>query len=640
VIKWLRKLAAALPSRRRGAGVAASRRLGAGRFVLIIAIFAAIQAIILGLCLTAIDGINITRAYVAGEDIYSKAQKEAAINLRRYIVFGDERFMGDFRRSLAVPLGDRLAREELDLPHPDMAKVYRGLRQGQNDPHDMPGLAQLYRWVGWWGPFARAVEDWRAADALVDQLARLGEEIVLARASGPSTDPVRDPYIGRVNLLDEHLTVLENEFARHMGEAARAARDIVVWGLVLSSIVLWAIGVTLGWRTFRSSIRAERDLAKSEERFRDFARVSSDWFWEVDTARRVTYLSARAITGSGRDATDFIGKTLVEIAGGDPNEEKWRGHAADLAAQRAFRDFVYSYVYPDGSERFWSVSGAPIHDESGKFLGHRGTGTDITREVLAQRSLEQAKEQAEMANRAKSEFLANMSHELRTPLNAILGFAEIIRDRLLGAIGNARYAEYAADIHGSGTHLLGIINDILDLSKVEAGRLELVEEIVDVENVVKSVALLMRERVAAAGLVLKTDLPDAPLLIRADERKLKQVLMNLLSNAVKFTPVGGEIAVKVAVDGARGIVLEVRDTGIGIAPHDIARALSPFGQVDSTLSRRYQGTGLGLPLAMSLIELHGGTLELASAPGKGTSVRAVLPAERLVQRDMRRWGVA
>jgi signal transduction histidine kinase len=259
----------------------------------------------------------------------------------------------------------------------------------------------------------------------------------------------------------------------------------------------------------------------------------------------------------------------------------------------------------------------------------------VTREVRAQRSLEHAKDQAEMASRAKSEFLANMSHELRTPLNAILGFAEIIRDRLLGPITD-RYAEYAHDIHSSGTHLLRIINDILDLAKVEAGRLELIEEIVDIQSIVKGVTLLLRERVANAGLTLKTELPDPLLPIRADERKLKQVLMNLLSNAVKFTPSGGQIAVRASIAGARGLVIEVSDTGIGIAAEDVERALSPFGQVDSRLNRRYEGTGLGLPLARALAELHGGTLTLDSTPGQGTTVWITLPPDRLVEHEMRR----
>jgi signal transduction histidine kinase len=222
-------------------------------------------------------------------------------------------------------------------------------------------------------------------------------------------------------------------------------------------------------------------------------------------------------------------------------------------------------------------------------------------------------------------------------LNAIIGFAEIMRDRLLGSIGNPRYAEYADDIHSSGTHLLGIINDILDLSKVEAGRLELTEELIDLNVIVKSTVALLRERAAAGGLEIKTELMRPKLMIRGDERKLKQIVTNLLSNAVKFTPAGGEIVVTARIDERR-VVLDVRDTGIGIAPEHVARALSPFGQVDSRLSRRYEGTGLGLPLARALAELHGGTLTLDSAPGRGTTVCVTLPPERVVELPQRRTG--
>jgi len=266
--------------------------------------------------------------------------------------------------------------------------------------------------------------------------------------------------------------------------------------------------------------------------------------------------------------------------------------------------------------------------------------TRSARRVVSQRAqeaLRQAKNQAEGASRAKSEFLANMSRELRTPLNAIIAFAEIMRDRLLGSIGNPRYAEYADDIHSSGMHLLGIINDILDLSKVEAGRLELSEDIIDLHEIIKSALGLLRERAAAGEPVVSTELAGALLPIRGDERKLKQVMANLLSNAVKFTPAGGEIVVSSRVEERR-IVVEVRDTGIGIAPEHVARALSPFGQVDSRLSRRYQGTGLGLALACALVDLHGGALSLDTATGRGTTVRVSLPRERLVELEQRRTG--
>jgi signal transduction histidine kinase len=248
----------------------------------------------------------------------------------------------------------------------------------------------------------------------------------------------------------------------------------------------------------------------------------------------------------------------------------------------------------------------------------------------AYEALCKAKEEAEAANQAKSGFLATMSHELRTPLNVIIGFSDMIVREVMGQIGNEHYRSYITDIHSSGTHLLEIINDILDLSKAEAGKLELSEEIFDLRQTIRSVEKLTGSQAQGAGLCTAFRFPKDLPLLRADERKTKQVLINLIGNAVKFTPRGGVIEVAGRLDRQAGLAITVADTGIGIAPEDLQRVLEPFGQVDSSLSRLHQGTGLGLPLVKAIMGLHGGTLDLKSEVGVGTTVTVVFPRERMV----------
>jgi len=237
--------------------------------------------------------------------------------------------------------------------------------------------------------------------------------------------------------------------------------------------------------------------------------------------------------------------------------------------------------------------------------------------------------EADKANRAKSEFLANMSHELRTPLNAIIGFSDVLRAELFGSIGNDRYAEYVRDINDSGKHLLEIINEILDLAKAESGKISLAEDEIDLLGCIQDAVRICRGRAMSSDIQLQMIASSEPVFCLVDERLVRQILLNLLTNAIKFSHPGGKVTVSVRADRAKGIVLVVKDNGIGIAPDDILRVQNPFEQVDTSLARKYGGTGLGLPLTRKLIELHGGTMLLESELGRGTSVTVVLPADRL-----------
>ena len=258
------------------------------------------------------------------------------------------------------------------------------------------------------------------------------------------------------------------------------------------------------------------------------------------------------------------------------------------------------------------------------------TFRDISERKRIEAAERKAMEHAVAASRAKSEFLANVSHELRTPLNAIIGFSEMITNEMFGPIGQSQYAEYVVDIHGSALHLLDVINDILDMSKIEAGEMQLMEQATEVEDVVRSCLRLINERAKSAGLTVSSDVSTDVGQIYVDPRLVRQILLNLLSNAVKFTPAGGTVTVSCGLREEGEFFFAVKDTGIGMSEEDMERAQLPFGQADASLERKYEGTGLGLPLVKSMTELHGGTVELESEVGVGTTVTILFGSDRVI----------
>ena len=418
--------------------------------------------------------------------------------------------------------------------------------------------------------------------------------------------------------------------------------------------------------------QVEVELLESEKRFRDLAETASDWFWEADAEHRYTYVSERYFEITGRSTSDVMGKTRAETVDQrvfQEEREVWQKHLDDMEARRPFSNFIMSRPGPaggpyEGRRYFVRMAGRPHFSKDGEFLGYRGTSTDITPQMEAENALRQArddleqrveertrelsdeveerkrieadlrlaKETAEYSDRTKSEFLANMSHELRTPLNSIIGFSDMLLSEIYGAIENQRYLEYLGDINASGRHLLDLINDILDVSKIEAGAMDMADEEVKIAAAADACLSMVKERAVRAGVSLECNIPADLPSVRGDALRIKQVLLNLIGNAIKFTPSGGHVMVTAGLrDG--GVFVTISDTGIGIAEEDLKRVTEPFSQAAKGMTRNYEGTGLGLTLVKSMMALHEGKFSIESVLSQGTEVTIQFPKHRTILPD-------
>jgi cell cycle sensor histidine kinase DivJ len=397
------------------------------------------------------------------------------------------------------------------------------------------------------------------------------------------------------------------------------------------SAALYAAGLAVTVQLIQS--RSEAAVEVSEERYRLIAENATDLITRHDERGRVLFASLAARALLGLPASKLRGDGLFE-----------RVHVADrpaylTALSRCYADnepiaveFRIRREVPQGEDGYvWvEMRCRPLRSDSAQAMPFSAgvlAGTrDISERKAQEAELLRARDEAESASRAKSQFLANMSHELRTPLNAVIGFSEILNRELFGAMGEQRYRDYARLIHESGEHLLNVVNDILDMSKIEAGKFKIVKEPFEVALLVNSCAEIMRHAAEKKEIALSTLVPaDLPELV-ADKRACKQMLLNVISNAIKFTDTGGWVQVSATAEKDM-LVLAVADNGIGISEHDLPKLGNPFVQADTSYDRSYEGAGLGLSVVKGLARLHGGRLEIASKLGHGTTATITLPRE-------------
>jgi signal transduction histidine kinase len=446
--------------------------------------------------------------------------------------------------------------------------------------------------------------------------------------------PLADSIAARILKWHAMTMQIENRQTETVIENANA----LVWWVSFCGIAALVLIGPLGFAERRQSeavLRrakeraesAEQQLARAKAQLIDSIEAMPAGFVLYDADDRLVMTNSKytELYGGPSDApgTHFVDALRISLDRGAytsaiGREEEW------LAERLAVRQAAIGSFEQQLSNGRW----LRVVDRRTSEGGIVGIRVDITELKERELDLQRAKQDAEAANGTKTQFLANMSHELRTPLNAIIGFSEALTMGIGGSL-NSKQAEYVGDIHSSGQHLLNVINDVLDLSKIDVGHLELRPEEVNLKEVMNSCLTLLRPRAAEGAVALKVHLSGELKYVVADSVRLKQILINLMSNAIKFTPSGGRVDISI-VQNDSAFVFTVADTGIGMRPEDIPIALSPFRQVDGSLARRHEGTGLGLPLSKRLVELHGGCLRISSEVGVGTQVRFELPQQKIL----------
>ena len=483
--------------------------------------------------------------------------------------------------------------------------------------------------------FIRSVVDW--VWEVDSQLNYVFVSKGIARVFGVPAEALVGGYLFSLTYfkqVDEALLAIVEAMEDRVAFRDRAVtlKDVHGTGRVLSlsGVPVFApdSGRYLGYRGTGTEVterrRGEAELEDLSAAVEDLTELASAWCWQADAELRITRLSEDYAEHAGQPRDRCLGRRFDEL---------WRldePTRALIAAREDFRGHRSAWIHAGlDEERRFVISGRPVFDERGYFGGYRGIGVDVSGLLGADQAVLTAKEAAERESSAKSAFLADMSHELRTPLNAIIGFSDAMRSQTLGKMTNKRYLQYAEDIHLSAHHVLDIVNQILDLSRIEAGQLDLEEETLDVSELLESCRRMIQAEIDKAELELSLELEAELPPVLADPAKLKQVVLNLLVNAAKFTPSGGRIDLVSRLAAGGGLEIEITDTGMGISAKDIPKVLRRFGRSEDAELEGLGGAGLGLSITKSLVELHGGTLSIVSRKGKGTRATVRLPEDRL-----------
>jgi signal transduction histidine kinase len=594
-----------------------SRWIVIGPFLVVVALLAA-------LAIEGFDILSSARAYVGGESLWSKGQKDAVYHLGRYTESHDEADWRKFEQALAVPLGDRQARTELDRPQPDLERVREGFIAGGNHPDDIGGLIRLYRRFGGIPFMAEAIAIWAEGDVGIAELSLLGEHVHTLVASGRVDSDELRRTLAQLPALNERLTDLEQRFSAKLGEASRTARNLVLAATLVLASILALLGVVLTLRILRRQQLAEQALRTSNERWEMAGEAAGIgvFDWDVRARRIALDVRAAALYGIELDRPGAISTERTRDAIHPDDLPRLTDALRRAVRERAPLSVRYRVRHADGVERHLELNAHGGNNGSdGASLRLIGILWDVTDDVQAEQ-LQLDKEAAERANRAKTEFLSRVSHELRTPLNAILGFTQLMQVDRSDPLSPAQ-ATRVGHVLAGGQHLLGLINDVLDLTSIDQGAFALAARDIDLAALLRDCVQRVEPLARAHGVALEFAPARADWTAHADPLRLEQVFANLLSNAIKYNRPAGRVEVGLRRE-ANAFAVGVTDQGRGLSKSKIAQLYQPFNRLGAEFSK-VQGSGLGLVITHQLIERMGGSLEVQSTPEIGSTFTVRIP---------------
>jgi PAS domain S-box-containing protein len=578
------------------------------RYWPIVAVFVAMTILQASVAAFSIQLLSTVRAYVAGESLYSKAQKDAQIFLLDYAEKRSEADYQRFMSALAIPTGDRVAREALQRAEPDVEAARRGFLDGGNHPDDIDGLIRMFRWFQHVPFMSRPIATWTQGDRAILEMRELVERARERVRAGDVRSPAVEAMLQQSPILNERMTRLTSTFSAQLGEASRTTQRLLLGLNTCIAVLLTITGLVFVRRAIR--MQATADL-----RMERLIHAVSEGVVTIDADRRIVLFNQAAESMFGVAAAEALGNPIdrfverLSIVAGAESPAALQALAGRKRDGRVF----------------------PIEASLSRLQMAQGVLTtivlrDITARILADAE-RRAHEALEASNKAKTEFLSRMSHELRTPLNAVIGFSKLLRLDTVKPL-SVEQLERVQHVENAGSHLLALVNDVLDLSRIESGEMSVSSQAVQLPCVIEEAATMVSPLVTKAGIEVFVA-ADSPLAgagaraappgdvwVNADPVRLRQVLVNLLSNAVKYNRPGGRVALTWRRTGDECEIL-VTDTGQGIPADQLACLFQPFNRLGAETST-VEGTGIGLVLSRQLAEMMGGTLTISSTFGVGT----------------------